>query len=346
MFVRTRQPLAAAIGLLVLLLGSSGLTGCSHRSYREAAPPVDESIAGQVLGARPWDGAPRAGFAMGARLLYPLAVGNRWDYAVRSRTTIVTSDGPQPPQFTDDPLRVVISSMGQFGTRTYFFQEEGNPQLGGPFSQVSFLVRQDRSGLYEADIVRAANAATAMQSDAASAPLAPAAMRAYVDRVVARPSERAAFERATRQLAALFASARQQAAIGGPSSGGPDAGEISLLRYPLTAGARWIVRESPRFGRAVVGRERVVVPAGAFMAWDLRGVSELYGPRDRVHFWYSSAGLIRVAFHFESNAVDDAGNVIGRAIGDEEQVLTALNLVDPNGPHTLATAPEDSSDPR
>jgi hypothetical protein len=173
------------------------------------------------------------------------------------------------------------------------------------------------------------------------------AVHAVVNGRIARPADRAAFERAAERVMERLASMRwNDSQLVGQGRGGPDPGELSVLRYPLSAGARWTVREMPRYGRVVLGRERVVVPAGAFVAWRLRGTSELFGPDDRVFYWYSSAGLVQMSFHFESDATDDAGNVIGRVIGDQDQVLTGLTLVDPNTPHASLESPLEGTEPQ
>ena len=64
------------------------------------------------------------------------------------------------------------------------------------------------------------------------------------------------------------------------------------------------------------------------MAWRVDGTSELFGPNDRVRFWYANAGLVRMALHAEEQATDDTGNPIGRLLVDEDQVLTAVELHD------------------
>jgi hypothetical protein len=343
MSVRDRHQFAssfAAVALLAALSAlSPGLTGCSHRSYQDTPPAADQSIAGSVLGARPWQLPTSAGIPTG-RLLYPLAVGNRWDYNLHQSITLVTADGPQPPQVTDLALRDDITGTIEIGARTYFLQQETNPLVVVaprilPGNIVS--LREDRSGLYQREVI------TVLDRSAAET----AAVHAAVDGRIARPAERAAFERAVERVLDQLASVRWNASQRiGPGAGGPDPGELSLLRFPLSAGARWAVRESPRYGRVVLGRERVVVPAGAFVAWHLRGTSELFGPDDRVFYWYSSAGLVRTSFHFESLATDDAGNVIGRVIGDQDEVLTGLTLVDPNAPHALLESPVEGAEPQ
>jgi hypothetical protein len=226
------------------------------------------------------------------------------------------------------------------GARTYFVQQESSPLAAGApriLPGNTFSLRQDRSGLYQLDVL----------TPLVQSPAPTEAVRASIERAVAEPAARAAFERAYARLTAQLAAARLGAGAPSlPRPGGPDPGELSLLRYPLAVGARWTVRESPRFVRVVVGRERLLVPAGAFVAWRLRGLSELYGPEDRVAFWYSSAGLVRISTHAEAPATDDSGNVIGRVIGDENQVLTALRLVDPNAPRADAEAPVEGVEPR
>jgi hypothetical protein len=296
-------------------------------------------VAGNVLGARPWQGLSSGGFPTG-RLLYPLAIGNRWDYDLHRSFTLVTADGPQPPQVVDLFLRDEITDTVEIGARTYFVQQETNPLAAGPSDLLPVNIvslRQDRSGLYQREVVSVLNRPAA----------ATESMHAVVNGAVARPADRAAFERAFERVIDRLASARWNASLlVGPSRGGPDPGELSLLRYPLSAGARWTVRESPRYGRVVFGRERVVVPAGAFVAWHLQGTSELFGANDRVTYWYSSAGLVRSSFHVEAQATDDAGNVIGRVIGDQDQLLTALTLVDPNVPHANLGNPVAGDEPR
>ena len=92
-------------------------------------------------------------------------------------------------------------------------------------------------------------------------------------------------------------------------------------------GAHWSVREDPLFTRRVVARERLRLPAGAFPAWVLRGDSEFFGPADRVHMWYARQGLVRVTVHVEADAVDEAGDIVGRVVFDADRQLTALTLV-------------------
>jgi hypothetical protein len=155
-----------------------------------------------------------------------------------------------------------------------------------------------------------------------------AALAAYVDRTIADPAQRAAFQRAAAEVAAKLALVRP-IVTGLHTGNGARPGEITLLAYPVFVGARWVVRQDPSFGRVVVGRERIRVPLGTFASWKLQGTSELFGPADRVHFWYSNLGLLRVRFHVEGEATDATGNVIGTVVTDSDQSLTDIHLVRP-----------------
>jgi hypothetical protein len=92
------------------------------------------------------------------------------------------------------------------------------------------------------------------------------------------------------------------------------------------------VRESPLFARIVVAHQRLHVPAGTFNAWRIRQTSELFGPDDTVHLWYSRSGLLRIAFRGRMNATDDTGNIVGQVIIEQNQVLRTLQLADPDDP--------------
>jgi hypothetical protein len=55
----------------------------------------------------------------------------------------------------------------------------------------------------------------------------------------------------------------------------------------------------------------------------------VFGPDDRVFFWYGSQGLLRVRYHLVGNATDATGNIVGRIVSDSDQSLTDLHLVRP-----------------
>lgn len=303
-----------AVALFALVLA---LPGCSHR-YAGDDSADGSGVASELLAARP-------GSVMdfGGRLIYPLALGNHWDYRIRTDSQITTDAGPQPPVVTERPWAADIFRTAQTGDLSYFIQSEGDPSSACAHCDEEFWMRESRLGLFELDNVGARPGVTV---DGASSDPEAADLVAYVDRTVADPGQRAAFHRAATAIAAKLALVRPIPGGTRPALGAAP-GEITLLSYPLHVGERWIVRESPRFARIVVGREVVNVPLGTFPAWKIRGTSELFGPDDRVLFWYSNLGLLRVRVHATSDATDDTGNVIGRVVLDSDQSLTDIHLV-------------------
>lgn len=318
MFTRSLLP-AHAWALAALLV----LAGCSRQHSNTSLSDAPEAGTARLIG--PDLGSPSGVPGRGGSF-YPLAIGNQWDYTIRARTTLVTDAGAQPPSLIEFPWEVSITGMLHATRRGYFIQQESDPRLAAPSSM--FLLREDRSGLYLMEGVMPLETATR------ATPSAAAQWRSRVDDVLAVAPHAAAFARAADAI-----SARLELAAGGGlrrhKGGGPDPGELSFLRYPLRPGARWVVRDVPRFTRTVVARETLRLLAGTFDTWKLRGDSELFGSADRVHFWYAHAGLVRIRFHIEADATDETGAVVGRMVVDQDQFLTSLSLHRPNDPHTL-----------
>ncbi len=320
MSLRVRAASLAALCFLLLL------PACSRHASDPASSDRPEAAASRILGPAPngpmWHDDQGFGRSRG---FYPLAVGNRWQYDITLRTTLVTPEGPQPTIETTTPW--IVGIIGEFvqDGRRYFMSQEYDPRVNAP--SLPFRVRQDRSGYYSSDAITLAGAL------ARSAPAMPSALEANVEQALAGAPNAAAFRRAAAALTLRLATLTHtgMAAMRGPR-GGPEPGETAQLRYPLRIGARWVVRESPRFARVVVGQQRLGVPAGTFHAWRLRQTSELFGPDDSAHLWYSRSGLLRISFHGKADATDEAGNIVGQVIMEQEQVLTTLQLVDPDDP--------------
>src|SRR5262245_54182998 len=301
------------VGALTLLV----LAGCSHKYSADDTAADGTGITSELIAPVPGDGVldlrSRGSF-------YPHAVGNRWDYRVRVRNEITLTDsGAQPPQVEESALVIEITGTAQFGDHEYFLQREFDPDRPG-FNE--FPMRESRFGLFEFEPARAQSNVTVDE-----APVDPTAsdLAAYVDRTVTDPARRSAFQRAAAVVARKVAAIRDGVRPLRPRPGA-EPGELTMLRYPLFVGARWIVREDPRFARIVVASERVNVPLGTFPAWKIRGTSELFGPQDRVHFWYSNLGLLRLRFHVIADVVDVGDHVIGQVVSDGDQSLTAIHL--------------------
>jgi hypothetical protein len=315
---------------ICLLTGALTIAGCSHKYSADDASLDPTGVAGELVGALPDDGATDARLG---RLFFPLAVGNRWEYRVRARSTITTDAGPQPPVTEESTVLEEITGTRQVGDRTYFVELESLFRPGQATLGSEFLLRESRFGLFEKD--EQAGISGAMVEVASDASVPPS-LAAYVDRTVQDARARVAFDRAAAQVAEKVAAIQHSLHGLRRLPRGVDPGEITVLSFPLHLGARWIVRDDPRFVRSVVAHERVNAPLGLFPAWKLRGTAELFGPSDRVHFWYSNVGLVRIRFHVTGNAVDDRGNVIGSVVFDSDQSLSALSL---ERQHALADAP-------
>jgi hypothetical protein len=312
---------ASVAGAAALLAFSLAVSGCSHKYSSDDASLEGAGGASGLLAPTPGDlRTERAG----GRLLFPLAVGNRWDYHVRSRSQLTTDAGPQPPLVVENPFVVEITGTETAGERTYFLESEFVPGTVPPSGPV-FRVRESRFGLFELDEVVAQADVTL---DGAPVDRAGADLEAYVDRSIADPGQRAAFHRAAVEVAAKLDQVRSSLARRHlrPRTGA-DPGEITMLSFPLFVGARWVVRDDPRFQRIVVARDRVNLPLGTFPAFKIRGTAELFGPGDRVFFWYSNLGLLSMRVHVTADAVDDADHVIGRVVLDQDQSLTGIHLV-------------------
>lgn len=301
----------AVTGAAALLLVTIA-AGCSHRYSTD---DTATGAASELLGARPGD----IGMDFSrSRSLYPLAVGNYWEYRVRGQIQIIAPSA-LPPVVGESPYFIYITGTRTVDGRDYFLQLQGDPRMGR--ADVPVPVRSSRFGLFQL---------VSNQAVRAAAPVDPAAaeLSAYVDRAITDPAKRAAYQRAAAELAAKLSGIRAMPGgveLGTPSEPAPD--ELTLLSYPIYPGARWVVRADPHFARVVEGAERINTPLGTFVAWRIRGTSELFGPNDRVHYWYSRLGLLRFRYHVEVDAADSTGAVIGRAAIDSDQSLTRIQLV-------------------
>jgi hypothetical protein len=316
-----------------VLFASLLVTSCGQHRARESTSAGSGAPAGVLL-------APSVGIPTVAGTAFshmPLAVGNRWIYEIRVRSRLV-EDGPTGEVMTrTDPWVVEIIGQATLNEQDYFVELDYDPRLGAP-TGLPFLVREDATGFYNMDAPTLAPSAARSAPDLSWLTELETELRARV----ANSPHRAAFEAAIARQVALLRIATPLAldrsqlprhpGLPRPGEqtgfrpGRPRPGEITLLSYPIHRGARWIVRESPRFTRSVVTREHVTVPAGEFQAWRIRGDAELFGPRDHVTFWYSREGMVRLKGRFESEAVDDQGNPLGMVIFDVEYVLMSLNL--------------------
>ena len=323
--------------LVLLTLVSLPLAAGCGRNATSTTRPFGGSGAGSFFAnGQEHSDAPAA---LSERMLrrglsFPLAVGNRWDYDLHARIVTIPDLGAPTVAELDGDWQSEIVSKATIDTRDYFLQAEYDPRTAlvpGP----QFALRQDRSGLYNLDLVTLSTASRDQPVSGSAQKLLGATILS-LDRALESSPERAAFQAAARRVAERLVRMEQGGRGAFYAANGPESGEITMLRYPLHVGSRWVVRESPLFARVVVGLDDLMLPVGHVSAWRLRGLSELYGPRDEVQFWYGRAGLVRIHVNSEVDAVDNTGALIGKAIGEFDQVLSALTLAGHGGPRVTA----------
>jgi len=306
--------LAIGTGGVVVSLSIYGCVGLLEPKLRMTGGPLLRS-------------SPDATAAASSSLFYPLEIGNHWAYGRTFSVQITPVGGdPQPAETIESSMDADLVGTEQRFGREYVVQVETVDEGGGSFES-RYLYRQDKSGLYNADpeptsaarvAGRDANGAAAW---ARALDRAPQATRGAYRLALARLIEK---QNAFRDVA-LHGRASMAARIGATS--GPLAGEIALLRYPLSTSSTWHVREDPLVVYTVEGQEGVALPAGKFNTWRIRiDWPGVFGPNDRAHVWYGRDGLIQLIGHFEGEATDANGNPIGTVVSDQTQALSALSL--------------------
>lgn len=308
---RRKSPLVLVLGSLWLLV----LAGC----VQLMAP--NRSLQQRSLQQRSTGGS--SPFAQSSSLFHPLDIGNHWEYQNDFTFRLTPIGGPPgDPSVNHSVLDVDLTGTEERFGREYVVQRESDDQG----YEASFLYRQDKTGLYNADPVTAQAARVTRAVDPA----------AFVARSLPNASEkvlaayRAAMTRVMEKQSAIRLAAlhgRLAPSSNAQAAAGPLAGEIAVLRYPLSPSKSWHVREDPLFVKTVETQESLALPAGSFNGWRIRIDSELFGPNDRVHVWHGRDGLLQLEAHVEGVVTDENGNVLGTIVSDQVQRLSDLSLV-------------------
>ncbi len=316
----------ACIWIPLSLLFVSLAAGCGrHTSLPTAVTPDRDGAS--ALKARHDAQADRER-ARGRADFFPLTIGNHWRYA-RSFSVVVTPTGspPQAPTVVTGQKDARLVSTQTLGGRDYVLEEDVITDDGSPTTQRIYW-RQDRTGLYEAD-VSVIDLATGARTMAAS--------RAWlrVEGAGASMATRAAWSAARqsleRKLATVERMARGLGARPADGTADPDVpAELTRLLYPLHPGAHWDIRTDPLFTSRVEAMDDLDTAAGRFNGWRMRYGSELFGPHDVVHVWYGDHGYLGLKAHLESVAVDQNGLPIGTAVAEQTERLDAIELVTPD----------------
>jgi hypothetical protein len=262
---------------------------------------------------------------------YPLEIGNRWRYRrIIAFESTVTGEEPTLEILRARVFDELIGVEERFG-RDYVVLERVYDEGEAGLTTQWVRYRQDRDGLYEADIsiseppVLEGGVTRQQAGFAVSLPSTPALELSSQQ----SPSLAAARAQLLQKLELLH---RLRDGFGNslaiPAGAAKDAldNELTRLRYPLHPGSSWTIREIPQVTFTVEGMQVLRLRAGLFPAWRLRLNAEFLGPDDRVVFWYGRVGLVGMAAQLEIDLVDLEGNVIGVLSSHEREVLSKVEL--------------------
>jgi hypothetical protein len=267
---------------------------------------------------------------------YPLTVGNRWVYQQDVVVQLFPDSAPPPPLERSQASVVrEILEPASFDGREYLVELTTTTRPGGVVDHWYSPLRQDMTGLYEWSPLVGPGVATGGSARVVAAPAGRS------------PAEHAAYVVAARRLEERIAVVEAALGRGGvaafgmhlPPTTAPT--EVIRLRYPLELKSQWPIRTDRRFGSsaAVVGRERLDLPAGSLLGYRIAVSSDALGPHDFVHMWYGTAGFLQQVSHYEVDAVDRGSNVIGRYVFHEVQRLQSFELVNQPPISTLPSRP-------
>jgi hypothetical protein len=270
---------------------------------------------------------------------YPLQLGNHWQYRKHFVYAVIPNEGdPSPPYELDATIDRELICVEHRDARDYVVEQAEEQDLYQSIrSWIRF--RQDRSGLYEADV-------SIQDPPSCAVPWVPrpggggsetsAGLVRRLDALMPAgpPARHAAFQDAVERMreklalvdAVLGTMARPSVRAAGAQLAGP--GELTRLRYPLHPGARWFIRNEPgaTFMARVEGTDALALPAGRLKGYRIRISFDGLGPDDNVRVWYGTSGLLQLVVHVESEAIDVFGQPQGWVIVDQRESLEALRL--------------------
>lgn len=263
---------------------------------------------------------------------FPLTIGDRWEYS--GEFSLWMEGGSRQTQYTYES-RTLTGFETLFG-REYVIEEQSIVFNSMPPAAVRwYRYRQDKAGLYEADVSITDPPGDYGPQEAVLTATGTVSPRTRLFAALAaetRAEELAAFEAACgemrRKLALLdhLRGGSDRALLGGGPPGGVLPDEITRLRYPLHVGQEWVIRDSPLFTSVVERHEVLDLPAGKFGGWRINARSALTGPEDTVLLWYGRDGLLATYVHLEVEMVGPTGDPLGTMISEERVVLEEIEI--------------------
>ncbi len=267
---------------------------------------------------------------------YPLAIGNSWAYTGESS---ISMEGSESYCISINEKRTIVGKEELFD-REYILEKQEIAQSGRD-EIITYWIRyrQDRAGLYEADVA----ASDPPGEDRYIIRLSDDNLDLNCDRWTVLWQNFAnglniidndAIERARilhfNKISAINELLGRKANSALLSSGPPGGilpDEIQRLRYPLRPRQEWIIRDIPLFYSFVESHEVLNLPAGRMSGFKIRIYNELLDDDDIVCLWYGRRGFLGMYVHLETEMYDSEGNSYGAIISDEDLFLDSYNLV-------------------
>ena len=263
---------------------------------------------------------------------FPLAIGNSWTYA---GDLCISMEGSEHYCLLINETRTLVGTEVLFD-REYILEKQEISQIGLDEIITYWLrYRQDRAGLYEADVSIINPPGADRYIISSSDPYRDrwtALWKQLVDNLKSIDNEtieRARiihFNKISIINELLGRSANSAMLTSGPPGGVlPD--EIQRLRYPLHPRQEWIIRDTPLFYSFVESHEVLDLTAGKMSGFKIRIYNEFLEENDIVYLWYGRRGFLGMSVHFETEMRDAEGNIIGTMISDENLFLESYTLV-------------------
>lgn len=272
----------------------------------------------------------------GGKGFFPLDIGNRWTYVGKIS---ITFENAPPSVIHTREVHTLIGTEQRFGREYILEEQEIVDDTNGSEHTYWLRHRQDRAGLYHADI--------AMNEPPLNRQVRPGDILTKADarrnrmgtlwqevsetiQIEYRDSYRQAWNDLFQRLQAIDGALGRQM-LGAPVLQGPPGGvlpdEITRLSYPLHPGQEWIIREDPLFTSIVEGHDLLDLPPGKMNGFKIWVLNPWLGPNDVVLIWYGRQGYLKLFVHLENEITDPGGNPIDTLIYKESLSLESLDLV-------------------
>ena len=289
-------------------------------------PVAPTSQPGTVPSSARSSGVAMTGFGGGS--FYPLGFGDRWQYqGTLSLVSYGAYPGPQGDtlaqlEFTEEHR--IVGAEDREGWR-YQVREERivEPGTAGGETVSWSRLRQDRSGLYAADIdVTEPPTASGVAGSVPPAEAAAMAPEASLRATLAGGG--IAGEPVTRLLKRLKIARAAARAGSGPrvGSGAASESELTWLRYPPHPGSAWDIRPDFPWPARVDRIEILDTPAGRMPAYRIETdpFGSTVGDGEWVRLWYGRSGYMGYSIHLV-----EPWTTTSVVVTDEQMLLVGTN---------------------